>query len=74
LELFFWVKNWQTLAALWADAFTCNKKKSREQNAYLVLLFNPLTPNDLKRRRAVSLLQIKLLSKNYRQAALRGGI
>jgi hypothetical protein len=29
----FWVKNWQTLAALWVGALTCNKKKSREQNA-----------------------------------------
>jgi len=29
----FWVKNWQTLAALWAGALSCNKKKSREQNA-----------------------------------------
>jgi hypothetical protein len=27
-------------------------------------LFNPLTPNDLKRRRAVSLLKIKIPSKN----------
>ena len=30
---FFWVKNWQTLAALWAGALSCNKKKSQEQNA-----------------------------------------
>jgi hypothetical protein len=22
----FWVKNWQTLAALWAGALPCNKK------------------------------------------------
>jgi hypothetical protein len=29
----FWVKNWKTLAALWAGALSCNKKKSREQNA-----------------------------------------
>jgi hypothetical protein len=29
----FGVKNWQTLAALWAGALSCNKKKSREQNA-----------------------------------------
>jgi hypothetical protein len=51
---------------------------------------NPLTPNDLQRRRAVSPLQIKIPSKNSinemhgsrskipskksRQAALRGGI
>jgi hypothetical protein len=27
------VKNLQTVAALWADALLCNKKKSREQNA-----------------------------------------
>jgi hypothetical protein len=27
------VKNWQTLAALWAGALSCNKKKSGEQNA-----------------------------------------
>jgi hypothetical protein len=26
-------KNWQRLAALWAGALSCNKKKSREQNA-----------------------------------------
>ena len=30
---FFWVKNWQTLAALWVGAVSCNKKISREQNA-----------------------------------------
>jgi hypothetical protein len=30
---FFWVKNWQTLAALWAGALLCNKKQPREQNA-----------------------------------------
>jgi hypothetical protein len=30
---FFLVKNLQTLAALWAGALSCNKKKSREQNA-----------------------------------------
>jgi hypothetical protein len=35
---------------------------------------NPLTPNDLYRRRAVSPLKIKIPSKNSRQAALRGGI
>jgi len=29
---FFWVKNWQTLAALWAGALSCNKKISQEQN------------------------------------------
>jgi hypothetical protein len=28
--------------------------------------FNPLTPNDLKRRRAVSPLKIKISSKNMR--------
>jgi hypothetical protein len=27
------VKNWQTLAAVWAGALSWNKKKSREQNA-----------------------------------------
>jgi hypothetical protein len=35
---------------------------------------NPLTPNDLQRRRTVSPLKIKIPSKNTRQAALRGGI
>jgi hypothetical protein len=35
---------------------------------------NPLTPNDLKRRRAVSHLKIKITSKKSRQATLRGGI
>jgi hypothetical protein len=29
--------------------------------------FNPLTPNDLKRRRAVSHLKIKIPSKNVRE-------
>jgi len=29
----FWVKNWHTLAALWAGALSCNKKKSPEQNS-----------------------------------------
>jgi hypothetical protein len=29
----FGVKNWQTLAALWAGALSCNKKISRQQNA-----------------------------------------
>jgi hypothetical protein len=29
----FGVKNWQTLANVWAGALSCNKKKSREQNA-----------------------------------------
>jgi hypothetical protein len=36
--------------------------------------FNPLTPDDLRRRRAVNPLNIKILSKKSRQAALRGGI
>jgi len=27
LVKFFWVKNWQTLAALWAGTLSCNKKK-----------------------------------------------
>jgi hypothetical protein len=30
-------------------------------------LFNPLTPNDLQRRRAVSPLKIKIPSKNMRE-------
>jgi len=30
---FLGVKNWQMLAALWADVLSCNKKKSRQQNA-----------------------------------------
>jgi hypothetical protein len=38
------------------------------------LILNPLTPNDLYRRRAVNPLKIKILSKKSRQAALRGGI
>jgi hypothetical protein len=29
----FWVKNCQTLAALWAGALSCNKKKSQEQKS-----------------------------------------
>ena len=33
LYLFLGIKNWQTLAALWAGALSFNKKKSREQNA-----------------------------------------
>jgi hypothetical protein len=28
------VKNWRTLAALWAGTFSCNKRKSREQKSY----------------------------------------
>jgi len=28
----FWAKNWQTVAALWAGALSCNKKKSRQQS------------------------------------------
>jgi hypothetical protein len=39
-----------------------------------VLNVNPLTPNDLQRRRAVSPLKIKIPSKKFRQAALRVGI
>ena len=36
---FFWVKNWQTLAALWAGALSCNKKKiSRAERSWT----NPL--------------------------------
>jgi hypothetical protein len=35
---------------------------------------NPLTPNDLQRRRAVSHLKIKIPSKKSRQAVLRGRI
>jgi hypothetical protein len=37
-------------------------------------IINPLTPNDLQRRRAVSPLKIKIPTKKSRQAALRGGI
>jgi len=33
LLTFLGVKNWQTLAALWAGALSSNKKKSRQQNA-----------------------------------------
>ena len=34
LKHFFWgVKNWQTLALLWVGTLSCNKKKSRQQNA-----------------------------------------
>jgi hypothetical protein len=32
-NIFGGVKSWQTLAALWAGALSCNQKKSREQNA-----------------------------------------
>jgi len=32
-NIFIWVKNWQTLAGLWAGVLSCNKKKSGEQNA-----------------------------------------
>jgi hypothetical protein len=35
--------------------------------------FNPLTPNDLQRRRAVSPFKIKIPSKKSWQAELRGG-
>ena len=31
VETFLGVKNWQTLAALWAGALSCNKKNPREQ-------------------------------------------
>jgi hypothetical protein len=40
----------------------------------LLSFINPLTPNDLQKRRAVSPLKIKIPSKNSGQAALRGGI
>jgi hypothetical protein len=30
---FFWVKNSQTLAALWTGAILCNNKKSQQQHA-----------------------------------------
>jgi hypothetical protein len=40
----------------------------------VVYHINPLTPNDLYRRRAVSPLKIKIPSKKTRQAALSGGI
>jgi hypothetical protein len=33
----FWVKNWHTLAALWAGALSCNKKKSREQKSSFII-------------------------------------
>jgi hypothetical protein len=36
--------------------------------------FNPLTPNDLQRRRAVNTLKIKIPSKKSRRVALCGGI
>jgi hypothetical protein len=39
-----------------------------------ILLFNLLTLNDLKRRRAVNLLKIKIPSRRFRQAAVRKGI
>jgi len=32
-NIFWGVKNWQTLAALWAGALLCNNNKSREQTA-----------------------------------------
>jgi hypothetical protein len=34
---------------------------------YLNIIINPLTPNDLHRRRAVSPLKIKIPSKNMRE-------
>jgi hypothetical protein len=37
-------------------------------------IINPLTPNDLQRRRAVTPLKIKVPTKKSQQAALRGGI
>jgi hypothetical protein len=49
---------------MFLDTETVAKKK----------VFNPLTPNDLWRRRAVIPLKIKIPSKNSRQAALREGI
>jgi hypothetical protein len=36
-------------------------------------MFNPLTPNDLKRRRAMTPLKVKIPSKKSRHAALWGG-
>jgi hypothetical protein len=33
-ETFLGSKNWQTLAALWAGALSCNKKNSRKQKSY----------------------------------------
>jgi hypothetical protein len=41
---------------------------------FSLLSLNPLTLNDLERRRAVSLLKIKIPSKKSRQAALHGVI
>jgi hypothetical protein len=34
---------------------------------WLVLSINPLTPNDLRKRRVVSPLKIKIASKNMRE-------
>jgi hypothetical protein len=35
---FLWVKNWQTVAALWAGALLCNKKTSRGQKSSFRIL------------------------------------
>jgi hypothetical protein len=43
-------------------------------NTGLHHVLNPLTPNDLHTRRAVSPLKIKNPSKKYRQEVLRGRI
>jgi hypothetical protein len=45
-----------------------------EAEAVTVVLMNPVTANDLHKRRAMSPLKIKVPSKKSRQAALRGGI
>jgi hypothetical protein len=47
---------------------------TNKQTSSLQIRLTPLTPNDLKRRRAVRPLKIKIPSKNSRQTALRAGI
>jgi hypothetical protein len=44
-----------------------------KKGKYTQIIINPLMPNDLGRRRAVSPLKIKSKNKISRQAALRGG-
>jgi hypothetical protein len=44
---FFWVKNWQTLAALWAGTLSCNKTKSGEQKSSFRI--KNYSPRDVQR-------------------------
>jgi hypothetical protein len=44
-----------------------NVRSGKKQDFTLPEFINPLTPNDLLRRRAVSPLKIKISSKNMRE-------